>query len=127
MGALRFSALAVFGSLEQLAVPRWYKRNVLASIKVLGVQGETVSRSSPETRLVLSALLVVSAWARVRSLFLILIWRPNAFNGIHDVINHEASICMFSPVSISTIHDVLKVPDHTNWEVGENVVPSMGA
>ena len=76
---MRFSALAVSDSLEQLAVPRWYKKNVLADVKVLGVQGETVSRSSPETRLALSALLVVSAWARVRSLFLILISRPNAF------------------------------------------------
>ena len=78
-GSLRFSALVVFTSLEQLAVPRWYKRNVLADVKVLGVQGETVSQSSPEARLALSALLVVSAWARVRSLSLILIWRPNVF------------------------------------------------
>lgn len=79
MGAVRFSALAVSDFFEELAVPRWYKKNVLADVKVLGVQGETVSRSSPETRLALSALLVVSAWARVRSLFLILISRPNAF------------------------------------------------
>ena len=94
VGALCFSALAVFKSLEQLAVPRWYKRNVLAGIKVLGVQGETVSRSSPETRLALSALLVVSAWARVLSLFLILVWRPNAFEWYCSV-SIDGSVCIF--------------------------------
>ena len=78
-GCTGFLAVAVIDSLEQLALPRWYEKNVLAGVKVLGVQGETVSCSSPETRLALSALLVVSAWARVRSLFLILISRPNAF------------------------------------------------
>ena len=80
VGALRFSALAVFDSHKQLAVPQLYKRNVQASVKVLDIQDETVNHSSPETRLALSALLVVSAGARVRLLFLILIWRPNAFN-----------------------------------------------
>ena len=54
------------------------KKNVVAAgIKGLGVLGKTISHSSPETRLALSALLVVSAWARV--LFLILVSRPNAF------------------------------------------------
>ena len=76
-------SVGVFDSLKQLAVPGWYKKNVLAGVKVLGVQGETVSRSSPETQLALSALLVISAWVRVHSLFLILISRPNAFNKTH--------------------------------------------
>ena len=57
----------------QLAVPRRYKKDMLAGVKVLGAQGESVSRSSPEMRLALSALLVISAWARLRSLFLILV------------------------------------------------------
>ena len=53
---------------------------MVAGVKDLGVQGETVSRSSPETWLALSALLVVNAWVHVHSLFLILIIsRPNAF------------------------------------------------
>ena len=66
-----FSAFAVLNSLKQLVVPRYYKKNVLVGVKVLGVLGETVSRPSPETRLALNVLLVVSAWARVCSLFLI--------------------------------------------------------
>ena len=52
-----------------IAVLRWYKKNVMAGVKDLGIQGETVSRSSPETRLALNALLVVSAWAHVHLLF----------------------------------------------------------
>ena len=67
MSAWRFSALAVFDSLELFAVPRRYKKDVVAGVIDLGVQGKTVSRSSPE------AWLAVSAWARVHSLFLILI------------------------------------------------------
>ena len=80
MGTLRFSALAVSNSLKQLVVPRWYKKNILAGVKVLDIQGEIVSRSSPETQLALSALLVVSARARVHSLFLTLISQSNAIN-----------------------------------------------
>ena len=54
------SAVAVFDSFEQLAVPRW---NVVAGVKDLGVLGERVSRSSPETQLALIVLLMVSACA----------------------------------------------------------------
>ena len=56
LGALRFSAVAVFDSLEQLAVLRWYEKNMVAGVKDLGILGETVRRSSPETWLALSAL-----------------------------------------------------------------------
>ena len=71
--------MAVFNSLEQLVVPQWYKENVVTDVKDLGVLGETVSCSSLETWLALSALLVVSAWAHVCYLFLIRKSRPNAF------------------------------------------------
>ena len=77
MGAWQFSALAVSDSLEQLAVLQWYEKNMVAGVKDLGIQGETVSCcSSPEMQPPLSAMLVVIAWVHVRSLFLI---QPNAF------------------------------------------------
>ena len=41
LGALPISALAIFNSLEKLAVTQWFSKNVLAGIKVLGVLGET--------------------------------------------------------------------------------------
>ena len=79
VGAWPFSALAVSDSLKQLSVPRWYKKNMLAGVKDLGVQGETVSHSFPEKQLALSSLLVASARAHVRLLFLILTSQHNAF------------------------------------------------
>ena len=55
------SVLAVSNSPEQLVMPQWLEMNVVSCVKNLGIQGETVSLSSPETQLSLSVLFVVSA------------------------------------------------------------------
>ena len=103
------SAVAISDSLKQSAVPRWYKRNVLAGVRVLGTQGETVSRSSPETPFVLSALLkiVVSALAHVHSPFLILmcILQPNAYNHVlvHVYMRYHGNKKSLGPVLFQLI------------------------